>query len=266
MSKILSIVVATHDVGNFPKNVEVIFADSMKSKNRAIKNARGKYLAFINSQDLLAPNFFKDFVEIAQKYSADIVHARKFYRSDGSQDSHGNLRVQLATKEHYESKNQIELLPSDRESRILLLTGRQLSQELSGNLFRRKFLTENQIEFVANSDLLFSIQTLLTAKIYICIDAPSYIHRNTPENFEKFLIELMNQIPIAEKILKDPVLIESFISQLFDKFRGENVENLDKFCIENFGENSAFIKRLIQFALRPIVQVAIQNEKFFAMK
>ena len=260
MSKILSIITATHDIGSFPKNVELIFADNMKSKNRAIKNARGKFITFIENHDSIAPNFFETFVETAEKYSADIVRGRKFYLIDENQ------KLKLATKEHYESQNPIELLPSDRESRMSLLTRRQLSQDLSGAIFNRKFLMENRIEFVTNSDLLFSLQTLFAAKIYICIDAPSYIHRNSDEDFEKFLIELMNQIPIAEKILRDPILIEYFMSQSFERFRGESVENLEKILRPIFKDDTEFIERLIRFALRPIVQVSIQNEKFFAMK
>ena len=141
MSKILSIITATHVIGSFPKNVELIFADNMKSKNRAIKNARGKFITFFENHDSIAPNFFETFVETAEKYSADIVRGRKFYLIDENQ------KLKLATKEHYESQNPIELLPSDRESRMSLLTRRQLSQDLSGAIFNRKFLMENRIEF-----------------------------------------------------------------------------------------------------------------------
>ena len=260
MSKLLSIISAEHDIGSFPKNVEVIFANNMKSKNRAIKNARGKFITFLNSTDSLAPNFFEIFIDSAEKYSADIVRGRKFYLIDENQ------KLKLATKEHYESQNQIELLPPDRESRISLLTQRKLSQDLSGAIFNRKFLVENRIEFVINSDLLFSIQTLLKAKIYICIDLPSYIHRDSNEDFSKFLIELINQIPVVKKFLKDPILIEYFMSQSFEKFRGDQIENLDSILRPIFKDDTEFIERLIRFALRPIVQVSIQNKKFFAMK
>lgn len=261
MSKTLTIIIENRIEDSFPKNIEIIVAEGDRAKNRAIDRARGKFVTFLDSSDSLAPNFFEMFLETAEKYDADVLRGRKFYLLDKDR------KLKLATTERYQSQNPIELLPSDRESRILLLIQRKLSQDLSGAIFRRKFLVENRIEFVKNSALLFSIQTLLRAKRYICLDSPSFIRRDqVPEDFSKFILELMDQIPAVEKILNEPRLLEYFLSQSLEKYRGEHIKNLAEILRPIFADETEFIERLIRRALRPIVQASIHEETFFAIK
>ena len=46
-------------------------------RNVGIKNSAGKYITFVDNDDFLLPTALGDFFELAEKFSADVIHTEK---------------------------------------------------------------------------------------------------------------------------------------------------------------------------------------------
>ncbi len=52
------------------------------ARNTAIKHARGKYIAFVDSDDFILPDALEKFYNTAEKNNAQVVHAAGWLRAD----------------------------------------------------------------------------------------------------------------------------------------------------------------------------------------
>ena len=163
-------------------------------RNIGLGFARGKYISFIDNDDIFLNNALKDFFEIAEKMQADVVHAEKYLTTlNNVEDINKNTKfvVTSAQNDNFVDKPIFET--EDLLERINLFNKKRFWY-VWNKLFRRDFLIENQIYFpnvIASDDMLFSFYTLCLAKNYVRIPNIVNIYRNryTSLSHEKLSIE-----------------------------------------------------------------------------
>ena len=255
-------------------------------RNLAMKHARGKYITFLDHDDLLMKNSLAELYRIAEANQADIVSTRKYHAYDGRRDSDGNLLTGELSFEasRGREKQSIEFLNPSLHERIELFRNFEISWNIWGKLFRRDFLESNQIiEFESIpfvDDLIFVFKCICQAKQYIELNDSLYIYRLHPDAtthkifdrdfFErvlksnmiglKLLESFMSSIPHFESFPKDRESILDFFFDLqmkgtaFTQFtltkdrRAEYDSALNEIFVPIFGNQSKFVKQLFKTA------------------
>ena len=187
-------------------------------RNIGLGYARGKYVCFIDNDDLFMQNALKDFYEIAESTQADVVHAERFLSpKDYVEDINDNTEFVIESAQ-----------PEDSFVKKPTLDSQDIKTRLSdfhlkkywfvwNKIFRREFLIINQISFpdiVASDDLVFSFYCTCLAERYVRIPnlcnvyrrrvgslsheglkVEDYIHKwiNIMINIIKYMSEFMNK-------------------------------------------------------------------------
>lgn len=155
-------------------------------RNTGIRLSRGKYIAFLDSDDMYTKSALEELVSVAEKWRADVVHTEKVYVPE-------NNAVDV--------KNGIKLIPFSRESggfcekpfletdkiaeRVQMFHKSRFFGWVQNKLYRRDFLVGKNIFFdklIISEDLVFYFKVLCTAPRIVRVPNIFYIYRNNPES------------------------------------------------------------------------------------
>ena len=148
-------------------------------RNVGIKNSVGKYVTFIDNDDMIMPTALENFFEVAEFYAADVVYAEKHFVCDENDFNGKNLKVEIFSSID-ELVDVITPEPDELRERIRHCTAAQFFYFPWGKLYRREFLIENKIDFPQmrlSEDLTFCFKCLCLAKKYIRIPYVTNIRR-----------------------------------------------------------------------------------------
>ena len=145
-----------------------------------IKNASGKYVTFIDNDDMILPDALGIFFETAELYGAEVLHTEKWFIFNKEFNSKNLiLDFQGALPGKFVDEPTFE--PVDLNYRMQhLMTGKFYCLPW-GKFFRRDFLIKNKIDFPAQmqygEDFVFFFKCLCLAKKYILVPYLTNIHR-----------------------------------------------------------------------------------------
>ena len=203
-------------------------------RNIGIKNAAGKYITFIDNDDMILPTTLENFYDTAEFYGADVVYAEKYFILNDDAELKGkDLKVMFGTA--IEDLIDVPTLESnDLGKRIRRYLAEQFFYLIWGKCYRRDFLLENKIDFPQmrfSEDLTFSFKCLCLAKKYLRIPHITNIRRQRKASTGRMIIDSRDGVKLWLKILSDNVLIlEEFMRRIelgFDIRR-----DFLKFCID----------------------------------
>ena len=146
-------------------------------RNFALEAARGKYVCFLDSDDLLSETALEDFFNVAESFNADVVHAEKCIAFT---DEGGQLQAEVMSMQTGEFVTAPTLETFDIGRRVTDFTRKRYMWQVWGKLFRRQFLVDNKIKFPAVStfeDFVFAFECLVAAKNYVRVPFVNYHYR-----------------------------------------------------------------------------------------
>ena len=149
-------------------------------RNIALDFAKGKYIYFLDSDDFLDETALEDFYKVAEKFSADVVHAQKSFRY---KEINGKFEDNLLNLDLDEILEIPTLETFDIAQRVTNFVGKKYSTLMCNKFFRREFLTENDIKIPAirfSEDCIFSLMCVTCAKNYVRIPFIGHHYRIRP--------------------------------------------------------------------------------------
>lgn len=160
--------------------------------NRLLREATGKYVMILHSDDLFLHQALEQMYETAEYFKADVVHAGTFLKSleDGVID--GSNPFKIMCWENRLVKN-FEIVSNEPEARFKEWTDADTFIDAQYNIYNRQFLIDNEIFFPNwGGNPLFCLHWLMKAKIYVKTPDLFYICRDAPDsssNDKKFLAD-----------------------------------------------------------------------------
>ena len=150
-------------------------------RNIGINHASGKYLTFVDNDDMLLPTALGDFFNVAEKFHADVVHTVKAFvyeDADVKPFSRADLQLQSDSSDNGSKKPRLET--KDLRKRMTDYVAEKYFWLPWGKFYRRAFLLENEIDFPQirySEDMVFCFKCLCLAKKYLRVSFVTNIHR-----------------------------------------------------------------------------------------
>lgn len=180
--------------------------------NRLIREATGKYLMILHSDDMYLSNALEYMCSIAEHLKADVVHGCRYLNSpkDGIINEDTKLNVIWGSTSLI---NEVTIMPTDIFSRFLEWATDGTFLDSQYNIYNREFMISNELFFNLTGTLhLFLLRWLLNAKVYVKVPFIPYIRRDAPDSWsnniskfsiEKFIDEKISLTRDLEKILPE---------------------------------------------------------------
>ena len=146
-------------------------------RNTAFDMARGKYVYFLDSDDLLTETALEELYNVAEKFDADVVHVEKCFMF---LSGYGIKSAEIQSIQTGEFVTEPTLETFDIGERVEGFTQKRYLWWACNKLFRRKFLRDNKISFPAIKsfeDFVFVFNCLVAAKNYVRVPFVSYYYR-----------------------------------------------------------------------------------------
>ena len=157
----------------FPQ-IKIIKHDKNKglsaARNTGIKNAVGKYIQFIDSDDMIKPETFRKLYALAEDNTTDVIYFNMEFLND---EENNLVRKEVAEKN-------IVGIHTGREMFCLYQMMNTAKVEAWRQFIRRDFLLESQILFkegIIHEDILFSFLLAMEAKRVIDYNERLYVYR-----------------------------------------------------------------------------------------
>ncbi len=181
------------------------------TSNRLLREARGKYLCILHSDDLYMPYALEHLHDVAEKTNADVVHGigQFFTPHDGVFDK--NKLQKMLHDGHPVEK--VEIMSDVPEARFneWIMGGSFIDTQY--NFFSRKFIFDNDLFFdTAGEHRLMGLCWMMKAKVFVKTPTIFYVRRDAPdsgtnervippEKIEKFVATRIELSRYLEKLL-----------------------------------------------------------------
>ena len=214
------------------------FGGASVPRNMALKVAKGKYVFFLDGDDIIVNNALELLYNIAEQTQAEVVHVEKYLVPDGD----GSV-INENTKFHIDSHqlapfvDKVTLETDNIGNRIERFCQKNFLWWACSKLFLRDFLVKNNIQFaemISVEDMIFSFKCICCAKKYVRIPNAIYIYRQNPYSMTR------NKITVEYQLHRYLTVLLKGTSALF-QFTDEH---------RFFSENPKYKSMIINFFIR----------------
>lgn len=186
-------------------------------RNFAMTEARGKYVYFLDSDDVLTETALEELYYIAEGFNADVVHPERIlalFTKDGQ------ICAEPVSFQEGGFVTEPTLETFDIGSRMTRFIQRRFVWWACSKLFRRQFLLDNRISFAATQsyeDFLFVLKCLVAARNYVRVPFVSYGYRLRDDSLSHKNYDVVD---FASNTLEVFRLLDDFMSR--EKFFRDN--------------------------------------------
>ena len=171
-------------------------------RNLALKSARGKYITFFDSDDMLTKTALEELYNLAEEFDAEVVHPERYYEMPD-----GTNHITPRTFQMPPFVKAPALETEDLGDRVERFTQKKFLWWACNKLFRRDFLIKNNIKFpnmTSFEDLILLFCCLIRAKNYLRVPNVVYIYRTRNDSLShggRHPLEVANNLIEAVKVM-----------------------------------------------------------------
>ena len=212
-------------------------------RNKGIKAAKGKYIIFLDSDDMFVDTALEELIAIAEATQADVLHANQFITAKNSEDFTTDTQVELDSWEDFPPVKKVVTVSSDLKERVKAFSAKAFIWSCWNKLFRRDFLISNKIEFATitySEDMPFCFKALCLAKKYVRVPNVFYMYRYRQGSIQHRSVTAEQLIKMyLEVLVEGTKVFDDFMSRVAFFNEEDNLEYrymvLDFFIREHLG-------------------------------
>lgn len=210
-------------------------------RNLGLRFAHGKYIAFLDNDDMFTSTALEELIAVADQTNADVLHAEKWFSLDDDVPATNiNNKISVTCWERTNNVTKPEAITSNIGERVIQFAQHKLYWHVWSKLFRRDFLAKNCLEFPVlkiADDMLFSFYCLCLAENYVRIPNIFNLYRVRKDSVSQDLKSNENLLRRTFRIIiEGTALLDNFMSELdFFKQHGEfKTYRHQFFCAKSF--------------------------------
>ena len=148
-------------------------------RNTDVRLARGKYIFFVDSDDIITETAFEEMYSVAEKFNADVVSCQKYYITPMNGDVKDKTSLKITFPPNIQLVDEPTPLTDDISKRVDALNARRFTWSLWTKIIRRNFIFENNIEIqdMLGEDAVFTICLLCSNSKFYHVPNVNYIYR-----------------------------------------------------------------------------------------
>ncbi len=185
------------------------------ARNYGIERATGKYISFIDSDDLVAAGFFKDISDLISKYDADIINFNfAFEKTEGEFDITGDKAVTVRSRE--------ELI----EDVMMYNIGNQVTC----NVFRKDIFKDVRFPVGrAYEDIFTFYRLILNADKFIRVNYTYYVYNIVNDGSITKTPSVKYMRDMYEAVNTQCAALEKYLSE-----KGSHSESMDCYKLDRY--------------------------------
>lgn len=255
------------------------------TRNRGMDEAQGRFITFVDGDDVVRPEYLKTLYRQAVLYKADVL-------SGGSEEYDLQNNGEYIKGRTVVATDDIWVLPENAEKRLEIMLANGTSVNCWGKLYSREFIEKNKLRFdeMTNfEDCLFNFLCLYFADKYVFSGAANYCyfirHSSLSRGWEiskadKFWQSGIRIIQVSEKwmqkmalFVQKPALkmqvkayfmgifLHWYMLKLGTMYSQEAInKEIQESCKAYFNEQSDFVMLLLDYCIMQQRQVNKVNE------
>ena len=188
-------------------------------RNTGIRMSRGKYIAFLDSDDMYTPTALQELVTVGEQFQADVVHTEQVYFPENQTiDVTPQTKFTTFSKELGGFCKEPMLETDNIAERVQMFYKGRFFGCVHNKLYRRDFLMEKNLHFdklLTSEDIVFYFKVICSAPRVVRVPNIIYIYRHNPNSITRKMVSIEESLhALTHLMIEGSKVMDDFMSEI----------------------------------------------------